>query len=455
MSNPDDPFADFDDSEATVLKPTPGGGRYAGAPPSDTPRPPSGERSTLPAARQGLNPLETAASSLLALVVGLKNTHSHPDPAGLHRQLIREIQAFEAHARRLGVGDEQTLTRARYALCATLDDIILNTPWGQQFGWSKKTLQGTFFRKEWAGDEFFKLLDKLLADPANHRDLLELMYICLALGFKGGYRLYDRQGELEQRRERLYRALHGLRSENEPALSPHWRGVTDQRNPVMRHVPLWVLAALAAVLLLAIYLFFNLRLNAQSDPVFTGLQAVRGDLATRPVSEDFRPPEPPPPPDDAHQGLRRELLAENCLDTGNVVIGQGDNRQVVGTFIRTNVNCSEVLFESAQWTVKPEFRQLLERVARILRDTLDRAPGQILITGHTDNIPGRFISNAELSQNRADAVRRVLVEELGSPGRFRAEGRGDREPVASNDTPEGRARNRRVEILVLYPHITI
>lgn len=453
--NPDDPFADFQDGESTVLKPTPGGGRQL--PPTAVPAA-AGAEPVAPAqlsARHGLNPLETAASALLALVAGLKHTHEHPDVAGLHRQLIREIQSFDARARQLGVGDEQTLTRARYVLCATLDDIALNTPWGQQFGWSKKTLQGNFFRKEWAGDEFFKLLDRLLADPANNRDLLELMYICLALGFKGGYRVYNRQGELEERRERLYRALRGLHGETEPELSPHWRGVIDKRNPVMRNVPLWVLAALAAVLLLAVYLFFNLRLNGQADPVFVGLQAVRGDIASRPADKEFQPPPAPPAPEAIHQGLRRALLSENCLDTGNVVIGQGANKRVVGTYIRTNSNCGDIAFDSGQWTIKPAFRALLERVAQLLKPVLAKAPGQILITGHTDNVPGRFMSNVELSQKRAAAVRDVLVQLLGHPERFRAEGRGDSEPIASNDTAAGRARNRRVEILVLYPHVLL
>lgn len=458
--NRDDPFADYDESEATVLKPTPGGGRAGGAPPGEPPAT-APASSGAPSARirlqrQGLNPLENAASELLALVTALKNTHSHADPGALHRQLIREIQEFDTRARQLGVNDDQTLARARYVLCATLDDIILNTPWGQQFGWSKKTLQGTFFRKEWAGDEFFKLLDKLLADPSNHRQLLELMAICLDLGFKGGYRLYDRQGELEALRDKLHRALRSLAGEREAELSPHWRGVQEQRNPVIRHVPLWALAAVVSVLLLVLFLFFNMRLNAVSDPVFTNLQAVRGgDMPTRPEAEDFQPPPPPPPPDDAHQVMRRALLAENCLDTGNVVIGQGEARQVVGSYIRTNVTCSDVLFDTAQWDVKPEFRALLNRVADILRDTLAKAPGQVLITGHTDNVPGRFMSNAELSQRRAESVRQVLVDKLGSAGRFRAEGRGESEPITSNATPEGRASNRRVEILVLYPHFTL
>jgi len=456
--NQDDPFADFDESEATVLKPTPGGGRahLGQAPVSSSPASVPVSRRHIHIERQGLNPLENAASALLALVTGLKNTHSHADPASLHAQLIREIQEFDTRARQLGVNDDQVLTRARYVLCATLDDIILNTPWGQQFGWAKKTLQGTFFRKEWAGDEFFKLLDKLLSDPSNHRQLLELMAICLDLGFKGGYRLYDRQGDLEALRDRLHRALRNLAGEREAELSPHWRGVTDQRNPVMRHVPLWVLASVLGGLLLIVFLFFNMSLNAVSDPVFTNLQAVRGgDMPTRPETEDFQPPPPPPPPADAHQTMRRALLSENCLDTGNVVIGQGDARQVVGSYIRTNVTCSDVLFDTAQWEVKPEFRALLTRVADILRETQSQAPGQILITGHTDNVPGRFMSNAELSQRRAESVRQVLVDQLGSPSRFRAEGRGESEPIMGNETPQGRAANRRVEILVLYPHFTL
>ena len=404
--------------------------------------------------RKGLSPLETAAAPLLDLVAGLKNTHSHPDVAGLQRQLVQEIQAFESKARQLGEFDEQTLTRARYVLCATLDDIILNTPWSQQFGWAQKTLQGTFFRKEWAGDEFFKLLDRLLQDPSNNRELLELMYICLALGFKGGYRVYDRQGELEERREQLYRTLRGLRDDFEPALSPHWRGVIDKQNPIIRNVPLWVVLVFGLLLLTLLFIALNLRLNSVADPVFAQLQAVRGDIPARPVVQFFEQPEPPPPPQDEHQLLRQRLLSENCLNTGDVVIGQGAQKQTVGTFISTNPSCGG-LFASGKWDVDPEFQQLLNRIGTIIRDTLSNTTSRILVTGHTDNVPGRFISNAELSQRRAEAVMAVLVDQIGNAKRFRAEGRGETEPVADNSTPEGRARNRRVVIMVLYPHVVI
>ncbi len=451
--NPDDPFADFQDSESTVLKPTPGGGRLGGSPQRAAPAPPQQHPDELP--RAGLNRLEAAAAALLALVPGLKNTPTHPDVGGLHQQLIRELQNFDGVARRLGVGDEQTLTRARYVLCATLDDIILNTPWGQRYGWAQRTLQGNFFRKEWAGDEFFKLLDRLLTDPANHRDLLELMYVCLALGFKGGYRLYNRQGELEARRERLYLALRGLRGEASPELAPHWRGVIDKRNPVMRHVPLWALAAVAAAVLLGLYLALSFRLDSQADPVFVKLQAVRGTIAARAPDQEFKPPPPPPAPVAVHDALRQALVKQPCLSTGNVVTGKGASEHVVGTYIRTNGDCGDIAFASAKWTVKPAFRQLLDTIARLLQPVLAKAPGQILINGYTDNVPGRFMSNVELSQKRAESVRQVLVQRLGSPQRFRAEGHGDSDPIASNATPQGRARNRRVEILVLYPNVLL
>ena len=77
----------------------------------------------------------------------------------------------------------------------------------------------------------------------------------------------------------------------------------------------------------------------------------------------------------------------------------------------------------------------------------------MLITGHTDNQPirsMRFPSNWHLSEERADAVKGALAT-LVEPARMRAEGKADAEPVAANDTPANRARNRRVEIVLLSP----
>ena len=92
-------------------------------------------------------------------------------------------------------------------------------------------------------------------------------------------------------------------------------------------------------------------------------------------------------------------------------------------------------------------------VLKRIGEALAEVKGEVLITGHTDNQPIRSLrypSNWHLSAARADAVKarsRRLVE----PARMRAEGKADAEPVAANDTPANRARNRRVEIVLLSP----
>ena len=76
----------------------------------------------------------------------------------------------------------------------------------------------------------------------------------------------------------------------------------------------------------------------------------------------------------------------------------------------------------------------------------------MLVLGHTDNQPihtARFQSNLELSEARARAAADLLAAANGIPARFTAEGRADFEPVASNGTAEGRAENRRIEVVLL------
>ena len=80
-----------------------------------------------------------------------------------------------------------------------------------------------------------------------------------------------------------------------------------------------------------------------------------------------------------------------------------------------------------------------------------KVDGTVLIRGHTDNRPirsARFPSNWHLSQARADAVAEALTPRLGSHPKVKTEGSADSEPVATNETPEGRAQNRRVEVIV-------
>jgi len=108
------------------------------------------------------------------------------------------------------------------------------------------------------------------------------------------------------------------------------------------------------------------------------------------------------------------------------------------------VNMSDVLFDTGSYTLKPGAREKLAKISGILL----AHPGLTLqIEGHTDSVGGDEF-NQQLSERRADSVRDFLAEQGVPVSSITARGFGKTQPVASNDTPEGRQRNRRVELVV-------
>ena len=113
----------------------------------------------------------------------------------------------------------------------------------------------------------------------------------------------------------------------------------------------------------------------------------------------------------------------------------------------------EILFDSGRATVKPKGVKVLERVGKVLLNAKDQA---IRIEGHTDNVPigaelaKMYPTNWELSVARATAVTRYLQEEIGvDPRLISATGYGPYQPIASNETEQGRTKNRRIEIVLV------
>ena len=115
--------------------------------------------------------------------------------------------------------------------------------------------------------------------------------------------------------------------------------------------------------------------------------------------------------------------------------------------ISIEINAS-LLFDPAQAVLNQESVQVLTAVARVLASDTH----QVQIEGHTDNLPIAspvFPSNWELSSARASSVTRLFVDNGVAPQRIVVIGYADNRPVDSNDTPEGRARNRRVTVMIL------
>src|SRR6516164_2737948 len=274
------PFSEPEESEATIIRPMPGGRRPA--PPPDSSSAPErgpGSRPATPAGDAvdsiaiGVNPLAAAAAPLLQLLARLRNTLNQPDPGDLLDRAVREMRDFEQRVRDLGLPMEQ-LRPAHYALCASLDDVVLNTPWGSSGAWAARSLVSTFHQEVRSGERFFDLLSQLRQNPGTYLPVLELMYLCLSLGFQGRYRLSPRgPGELDRLREDLYTIIMRQRQAADPALSPHWQGAPAPYRPARIVVPTWVMGAAALAVIGVLFIWFSTGLNAASDDVFAQLQA--------------------------------------------------------------------------------------------------------------------------------------------------------------------------------------
>ncbi|MFP3725854.1 flagellar motor protein MotB [Priestia filamentosa] len=108
------------------------------------------------------------------------------------------------------------------------------------------------------------------------------------------------------------------------------------------------------------------------------------------------------------------------------------------------------LFESGKAYVKPDAMKLAKEISKLL---VSKPPREIMVSGHTDNVPisnSEFSSNWDLSSQRAVNFMEILLQNTElSPEKFSALGKGEFHPVASNSTKEGKAKNRRVEVLIL------
>lgn len=268
------------EADRTIFIPKPGGRGPASSMPPPPPPPPSPRelkmnyQEQLETIATGVNPLVSAASGLIALPAQFINMASHHDVAGLRRLVLEEIKRFENKARMLGLNPE-VIHASRYVLCAFIDEAVLNTLWGSNSTWSQQSLLSSLHNEASGGERFFVILNNLLMDPNASLDLLELMFVCISLGFKGQYAVIDRGLEkLEELRSVVFEHIRRRRGEFPQELSPHWQSQSAQRKALRNFVPLWVVVAVASALLLAIFIGFTMVLGETADPVYQALENI-------------------------------------------------------------------------------------------------------------------------------------------------------------------------------------
>jgi len=423
-----DPFAALD-GQRTFIKPNPGGWPGARGPNSSTITQAVPEAGAEPvAAPHGLNPLVAAANPLLMLATKLRHTRQVADVPALRASLVQGVRDFATAAQTQGIAPERVMA-ARYVLCTLLDEAAADTPWGGAGAWARHSLLAEFHNESFGGEKVFQLMARLAEKPDANRDLLELIYAAVALGFEGRYRVVDGgKAQLDAVRARLAQIVRQQQGAYPPALAQRWAGTPVATRKALGWLPLAVAAAAALLLLGALYAAFAYSLSDRANPVFEAIQRLRLPPPVAAVAQ------PAPAP-------RLAQFLQSDIKAGLVAVRDEVDRSVV--IIR-----GDGLFASGSATMATEREALMQRIG----EALVRVPGPVLVTGHTDNVASRslgFPSNWHLSDKRAATVKQ-LIQQSGVPAdRVRAEGRADGEPVAPNDTPANRSLNRRVEITLM------
>ena len=425
MPDFDDPFKP---SDSTVIRPRPGAGRRSPSEsaPARPPMPAAPHAEPLSAAALdsvglGLGPLVRAASSLLLLTGQLRGTLAGPDVPSLRRHALDEVRRFEDRARANGIQNE-TVLAARYALCAALDEAVLSTPWGAQSEWTQQSLLVALHREAWGGEKFFEMLDRVASDPKHHIDLMEVQYLCLAMGFAGKYQVANRgQSQLLDIQHDLFRKIREYRGAPPTELSPRWKGIQDKRNPLIRYVPWWVVGVAVLAVLAVVFTMYRSWLGFESEEASKALSRIQ--VAQAPIQV-------------RGGGLRDYLSAEE--GRGELTFGNNGAKVVLTDFFASGSNRVE----------NPAARATLEAVCRALNNFERNA---ISVVGHTDDQPPsrRFLGNMDLSRQRAAHVAGILRDCLETnQNRVTFTGRGDLDAFGPNTGGDYRARSRRVEIIL-------
>jgi type VI secretion system protein ImpK len=376
----------------------------------------------------GRNPLLIEADALLALAPQLRATPSMQDLNRLRSRIVEMLREFEARALARSIGSVR-IARARTVLGALIDEVIQSMPWGAGAGWQSLAVVSA----ERSGRVHIAApvehLLEVSAQSSRDRELQELIWVALALGFDSCPRASESERDpLERIRARLAPPRPDRRLHGRGELSPHWRPAVSRGSALGSWLPLWVSTAVAAGLLAALYFSLALLLGASSDRVYSRIASLRSASAQ---------PSAPAPAAPA----RLALWLEGASAQGRLVVRDEIDRSVI-------VLPGRDLFDPDAASLRASAGATLREVAAALHRTV----GRVEVIGHTDGTAARSLrypSEWDLSVERARVVGRALQAFGLEAARVRFDGRADSEPLAVNDIARLRSGNDRVEILLL------
>ncbi|AEA65998.1 type VI secretion system OmpA/MotB family protein (plasmid) [Burkholderia gladioli BSR3] len=384
-------------------------------------------RERLIAVEQACNPLREAARPLLRALADMPDRLAPEETFALRDLLEHEVRTFQKLCEQANIRRDHTIG-ARYCLCTALDEAATQTAWGKGgssgIEWISSGLATTFHEDRQGGQKIYLLIGRLLAEPREHLDLLEVIYEILSLGFEGRYR-HEANGKRKHDaiRQRLYNEITSQRGIAPTALSPHWQSDVKGKRVSFYDFPVWITVTLLSVVLLGLFGWFKYELMSRSA------------IVEKQIADIGRMTPPPAPPQ-----LHLKQLLKDEIAAGTVSVDE-DARHSAVTFR------GDAMFPPGGVTIKSAMAPLVAKIA----GEIVKVPGKVSVLGYTDNLPIRsrqFPSNEALSEERATQVLQMLQAAGVPANRLEAVGKGDADPIGDNRTAQGRAQNRRVEIVV-------
>lgn len=372
------------------------------------------------------NPLLEAAQPLLLALANMPAQLDSYDNGieSLRELLIREVHIYQTLCDRANLRREHVLA-VRYCVCTALDEAANKTSWGGGGAWARKSLLIVFHNESYGGEKIFLLIGRLSPNPIEYGDVLEVIYRILSLGFEGRYSVRpDGRKQLDLIRQQLLSIISSGRDPVARDLSPHWYADASGKFRRLRSLPVWISAVFFCCLLLAIFVWFKFQI-VDTDTRLQQRIAAIGKAVPPPVTTGV---------------LRLKALLKDEIERGVVSVNENAQQSQV-TFL------GDFMFVPGKKTVNPKIMPVLDKVA----SEINKVSGTVTVTGHTDNQPihtAEFPSNQVLSEKRAAEVAALLVNKGVAESRLKIVGLGDSAPVEDNNTAEGRAKNRRVDILV-------
>ncbi len=218
--------------------------------------------------------LAEAFSPCFSLALQLRGGQEFGSADVLRDRIKLLLDDAQKGAARLGAPPDD-ITDAAFGLAAFIDETLVSSDWSQKDYWVAKPLQLELFARNDAGEEFFVRLDRLRANPARHAELLEVYYLCMALGFKGRYQLH---GQEEYRRmiEETQAVLARQPGFSQGALSPHGKPHDQTVAEVQSRIPVWSLIVAALALGLIFYLVASIYISRVADDTAQEIEQLTG-----------------------------------------------------------------------------------------------------------------------------------------------------------------------------------